>query len=122
MMRLLIGTSRVTDMTTLMTSRAAAATAASPAGPPHLAAASQAVRSRDPMYQNGITRPSTRPPAAVASIQDPTGSRRWIGLTKTATANSTPTMTPTTVAVMTASVAIMIVSFLALLDFLALLT
>src|SRR5580700_3860908 len=101
-------------MTTLTTSRAAAATAVSPAVPPHLAAASQAVSSRDPMYQNGITRPSTRAPSALASIQGPTGSRRSIGPTKT--------MTPTTVAVMTASVVIMTTPFLALLDFLALLT
>ena len=56
------------------------------------------------MYQNGITRPSTRAPSALPSIQAPMGSRRSIGPTKTATANSTPTMTPTTVAVMTASV------------------
>src|ERR1700734_854221 len=109
-------------MTTLTTSRPAAATAASPASAPHLAAASQAVRSRDPMYQNGITRPSTRAPTALASIQGPTGSRRNIGPTKTATANSTPTMTPTTVAVMTARVVFMTTPFLALLDFLAVLT
>ena len=74
------------------------------------------------MYQNGITRPSTLAPSALASIQDPTGSRRSIGPAKTATENSTPTMTPTTVAVMTASVVSMATSFLALLDFLAVLT
>ena len=45
------------------------------------------------MYEHGITRPSTRAPSALASIQGPTGSRRSIGPTKTATANSTPTMT-----------------------------
>jgi hypothetical protein len=39
------------------------------------------------------------------------GSRRWIGLKMTATANSTPTMTPVTVAVMTASVVIMTLPF-----------
>jgi hypothetical protein len=59
------------------------------------------------MYQNGITRPSTRAPSALASIQDPMGSRRSIGPTKTATANSTPTITPTMVAVTTASVVTM---------------
>ena len=75
------------------------------------------------MYQNGITRPSTRPPSARASSEDPAGSRSRIGLTKTATANSTPTMRPATVAVMTASAANMkLTPFLALLDFLAVLT
>src|SRR5580698_5294462 len=106
----------------LTASRAAAATAAPPADPPHVAAASQDVRSRDPTYQNGITRPSTRAPSARASSEDPAGSRSRIGLTKTATANSTPTMTPTTVAVMTASVVSITFPFLAVLDFLAMLT
>ena len=94
-------------MTTLTTSRAAAATAAPPADPPQVTVASQAVRSSEPMHQNGITRPGTRAPSARASSAVPAGRRSMTGLTKTATANSTPAMTPTTVAVITASVASM---------------
>src|SRR5689334_5491859 len=91
-------------MTTLTTSRMPAATAATAAGLPQTVAASAIVRISDATYQNGITRPSTRPPSARAASDAPDGSRRKMGLTKTATANSTPTMSPQTVAATTASV------------------
>src|SRR5580693_4431091 len=110
-------------MTTLTASSAAAAMAAPApvADRSQVAAASPAVRISDPTYQNGITRPRTRPPSARAWSAAPAGRRSSIGLTKTATANSTPTMMPTTVALMTASAVSMALLHLATLDFLALL-
>ena len=69
---------------------------------PHVTAARAAVRISEPTYQNGIRRPSMRPPSARAARDAPTGRRNRIGLRTKATANSTPTMRPTTVAVTTA--------------------
>ncbi len=106
----MIGTSSAMDMTTLTTSSAAAAMAAPVARPPGAAAATAAVRISEPKYQNGITRPRTRPPSALASIDGPAGSRWKIGFTKTAIPNSTPTMMPKTVVVTMASAVNMILS------------
>src|ERR1700733_11968023 len=105
-------------MTTLTASSAAAVVAAPApvADLPQVAAASPAVRASDPTYQNGITRPRTRAPSARASSAGPAGSRSNIGLMKTATANSTPTMRPTTVVVTTASAVSITFLLLTLLD------
>ena len=58
------------------------------------------------VYQNGITRPSTRAPSLRAARPAAPGSRSKIGLTNTATANSTPTISPTATTVTTASTSI----------------
>ena len=50
----------------------------------------------DPKYQNGIARPSIRPPSARASRPAFPGSRSTIGLMTNATDTSTPTISPTT--------------------------
>ncbi len=80
---------------------AAAATGA-PA-PPQATAAQSAPSSVEPMYQNGMTRPSTRAPSLWAATLLSSGSRSTIGLKNTATANSTPTITPTTTSVTAAN-------------------
>ena len=112
-------------MTTLTTSNSAATRSAVAAvGVPHTSAARTAVSAREAMYQNGIARPSTRPPSARAASDASAGRRNSIGLTTTATANSTPTMRPTTVAVTTARTDVMARPLfdLATLEFLALLS
>src|SRR5699024_5919615 len=90
---------------------------------PHAETARAPTRTSEPTYQTGITRPSIRAPCARPASPASVGKRRRIGLTTRATASSTPTMRPTTVAAMTASTTSIRAQlpYLALLDFLALL-
>src|SRR5699024_8134060 len=76
--RLLMGTSRVTDMITLSASSAPAVSDKPAETVPQEAAASPEVRMSEAKYQKGIMRPISRALSACTSRNSPRGRRRWM--------------------------------------------